>query len=163
MKTRMTHPNYIHISELRYIRLHPMEKDVLRELLSYQGARRINPTIKHIAWNTGWSRDSVLRALAYLLDREFIAYEVWHNGHPQREGRPANVYSLQVHNIRKAIAEGRAEHDKLFIRHPSGEFSRSQPHNSEFSVPQPPNQGEFSRSQLPVLLSPSSKIGCQAA
>ena len=140
MKTRMKDFNYIHISNLRYIQLQAMVKDVLRELLSYQGARRINPSIKHIAWNTGWSVRSVDRALADLLDRELIEYEVWHNGHPQREGRPANVYSLRVDNIRKAIAEGKAAHDKLFIRTrlskeatvpSSGEFHTSQSHNSE--------------------------------
>lgn len=163
MKTRMKDPNYIHISELRYIRLHAMERDVLRELLSYQGARRINPTIKHIAWNAGWSERSVLRALTDLLDRGLIAYEVWHNGHPQREGRPANVYALCVDNIRKAIREGKAEHDQLFTRHPSGEFSASQAHNSELSARQALNWGEFSASQAPILLSSSSKISCQAA
>ena len=140
MKTRMKDFNYIHISNLRYIQLQAMEKDVLRELLSYQGASRINPSIKHIAWNTGWSVRSVDRALADLLDRELIEYEVWHNGHPQREGRPANVYSLRVDNIRKAIAAGKAEHDRLFIRnrlwteatlHSSGEFHAPQTNTSE--------------------------------
>ena len=145
MKTRMKDPNYINISSLRYIQLQAMVKDVLRELLSYQGAHRINPSIKHIAWNTGWSVRSVNRALADLLDRELIEYEVWHKGHPQREGRPSNVYSLRVDKIRKAIAKGKDEHDRLFTRTrlfqeatmPSPvEFHASQSNNSELYAQQ---------------------------
>jgi hypothetical protein len=130
MKTRMKDHNYIHPSSLRYIRLSTLEKDVLRDLLSYQAARKINPTQRLIAWHTGWSERSVRSALADLRDKELIDYEVWANGHPLRAGRPADVYVLIVENIRKLIREGRAEHDNLFV-HPANELPAKMTYNSE--------------------------------
>src|ERR1017187_330618 len=96
----------INLPDLRYIRRSPGEIAVLRELVSFQGCKVINPSEFRIALMTNYEERQVRRILGKLRAGGLICYAK----HPKDfrgPNRPTNTYSLHFERIQQLIDAGK--------------------------------------------------------
>jgi predicted transcriptional regulator len=116
----------IKLQDLRYIRRTPGEIAVLRELVSLQRCKVINPSELWLAQMTNLSESSVRRALVNLAKSGFISYDR-HKEDFRGPNRPTNTYTLHPDRIQEAIGAG-----KVAVSKALGAYYRSAgtPHHS---------------------------------
>ena len=96
----------IKLHDLRYIRRSPGEIAVLRELVSFQRCKTINPSEFWLAQMTNMSESSVRRALVKLKKSGLISY-VKRKRDFRGPNRPTNTYALNPARIQELIDAGR--------------------------------------------------------
>ena len=101
----------IKVHDLRYIRRSLGEIAVLRELVSFQSAKIINPSEFWLAQMTRMGERSVRRALVKLAKSALISYDK-HKQDFRGPNRPTNTYTLHPERIQELIDAGRKVVDK---------------------------------------------------
>ena len=101
----------IKVHDLRYIRRTPGEVTVLRELVSFQRCKVINPSEFWLVQMTRMSESSVRRALVKLARSGLISYDK-HKQDYRGPNRPTNTYTLHPERIQELIDAGRKVVDK---------------------------------------------------
>ena len=101
----------IKLHDLRYIRRSPGEIAVLRELVSFQRCKTVNPSEFWLAQMTNMSESSVRRALVKLKKSGLISY-LKRKRDFRGPNRPTNTYALNPARIQELISAGRKVVDK---------------------------------------------------
>src|ERR1039458_9707193 len=96
----------IKLPDLRYIRRSPGEIAVLRELVSFQRCKTINPSEFWLSQMTRMSERSVRRALVKLAKSGLISYDK-HRQDFRGPNRPTNTYTLHPERIQELIDAGK--------------------------------------------------------
>jgi len=96
----------IKLPDLRYIRRSPGEIAVLRELVSFQRCKIINPSEFWLVQMTRLSESSVRRALGKLAKSGLISY-VKRKQDFRGPNRPTNTYTLHPERIQELIDAGK--------------------------------------------------------
>ena len=96
----------IKVHDLKYIRRSPGEIAVLRELVSLQGCKIINPSEFWLALMTRMSESSVRRSLVKLKKCGLISY-VKRKRDFRGPNRPTNTYTLNPERIQELIDAGK--------------------------------------------------------
>jgi len=96
----------IRLHDLRYIRRSPGEIAVLRELVSFQRCKAINPSEFWLAQMTNYEERQVRRILGKLRAEELISY-ARHSRDFRGPNRPTNTYTLHIDKIQRLIDAGK--------------------------------------------------------
>jgi predicted transcriptional regulator len=96
----------IYLPDLRYVRKSPGEIAVLRQLVSLQRCKIINPSEFWLAQMTNQSESSVRRTLVKLAKAGLMSYKK-HKQDFRGPNRPTNSYSLNFDKIQRFIDAGK--------------------------------------------------------
>src|ERR1039458_3813769 len=106
----------IKVYHLKYIRRSLAEIAVLRELVSLQRCKVINPSEFWLALMTRMSESSVRRALSKLKKSGLIYYKKRKHDF-RRANRPTNSYTLHLDRIQALINAGKVAVDKALAEY----------------------------------------------
>ena len=96
----------ISLPDLRYIRGNPGEIAVLRELVSFQRCKIVNPSECRLALMTNYEERQVRRILGKLREKGLISYAKYPRDF-RGPNRPTNTYTLHFDKIQRLIDAGK--------------------------------------------------------